>query len=98
MDNAANATPVLGSSAPAVLDVHRIGGASIENLRLKPREATLRVPGISVIRCPSPQDAADQMRAAFPRARDLHRAAQIVGSTSNELIRAAGFDIIHVPS
>lgn len=27
-------------------DIHRIGGASVENLRLKPREATLAVPHV----------------------------------------------------
>jgi hypothetical protein len=30
--------------------MHRIGGASVENLRPKPREATLHPPGISVIK------------------------------------------------
>src|SRR5262245_17746716 len=40
--------------APAALsattggDIHRIGGGGVENLRLKPREAGLDVPGISV--------------------------------------------------
>ena len=81
-----------------VRDIHRIGGASVENLRLKPREAALAVPGISVLCSDTPQEAADQIRAAFPRATDLHAAARSVGSTSPELIRAAGFDIIPVAS
>jgi hypothetical protein len=38
------------------------------------------------------------MRAAFPRARALHRAAKTVGSSSEELIRSAGFDVIPAPS
>ena len=42
--------------------------------------------------------AAQQIRAAFPRARVLHETAKTVGSTTEELIRGAGFDIIHVPS
>lgn len=79
-------------------DVHRIGGASVENLRLKPREAALAPPGISVLVCDSPQEAADQMRTTFPRAVDLHAAARVVGSSSAELIRAAGFDIMEAPS
>ena len=80
------------------LDIHRIGVASIENLRLKPREAALDIPGISVLKAPSPVEAAQQMRTAFPKARALHEAAKTVGSTTEELIRDAGFDIIHVPS
>jgi hypothetical protein len=79
-------------------DVHRIGGASVANLRLKPREATLTPPGISVLKAPSPGDAAQQMRAAFPRAQRLHEAARTVASTTEELIRSAGFDIIPAPS
>ena len=79
-------------------DIHRIGGGAIDNLRLKPREAALNPPGISVLKTPTPGDAARQMRTAFPRARALHQAATTVGSTTEELIRGAGFDIIHVPS
>lgn len=84
--------------AVGVLNLHRIGGASVENLRLKPREATLDIPGISVLKCATPGEAAQQMRAALPRASVLHAAAQTIGSTAEELIRSAGFDIIHVPS
>jgi hypothetical protein len=77
---------------------HRIGGGCVENLRLKPKEATLDPPGISVLRAPSPAEAAQGIRAAFPKAKALHEAARTVGSTSEELIRSAGFDIIHAPS
>jgi hypothetical protein len=38
------------------------------------------------------------MRAAYPRATDLHAAASTIASTTEALIRSAGFDIIHVPS
>jgi len=65
---------------------------------LKEREAKLDQPGISVLRAPSPEAAAQQLIAAFPRAQMLHETAVIVASTSEELIRTAGFDIIHVPS
>lgn len=79
-------------------DIHRIGGGSVENLRLKPQEARLNPPGISVLKAPTPREAADQIRAAFPRAVDLHEAAKIVGTTTVEKIRAAGFDVIPDPS
>jgi hypothetical protein len=62
------------------------------------RESTLAIPGISVLRCPSPGEAARQMRAAFPRAKGLHEAAKTVGLTTEDLIRGAGFDLIHAPS
>lgn len=85
-------------SAAGDRDIHRIGGGSVENLRLKPKEAALDVPGISVLKAPSPGQAAAQIRAAFRRAKGLQDAAGTVGSTTDELIRAAGFDIIPVPS
>jgi hypothetical protein len=34
------------------------------------------------------------MRIAFPKAKGLHQAAKIVGSTTEDLIRSSGFDII----
>jgi hypothetical protein len=81
-----------------MLDIHRIGGGGVENLRLKPRETALKQPGISVLKAQSPGAAAQQIRSAFPAAKALHSAANTVGSTTETLIRAAGFDIIHVPS
>jgi hypothetical protein len=75
-------------------DIHRIGGGSVENLRLRPQEATLNPPGISVLRAASPGEAAGQMRQAYPDAEGLHEAARLVGSTSVEKIRSAGFDVI----
>ncbi len=83
------------SSAP---DIHRIGGASVENLRLKPREAGLAPPGISVIKSPSPGGAAEEMRAGYPRATALHELSKTVGSASEKAIRFAGFDVIPTPS
>lgn len=79
-------------------DIHRIGGASVENLRLKPREVALDVPGISVLKCPTPPEAAAQMRSVLPHARGLGKAANTIGSTTENLIRSAGFEIIAVPS
>lgn len=71
-------------------DIHRIGGGGVDNLRLKP--------GISVLKAPTPGEAARQIREAFPAARALGEAARVVGSTTVEKIRAAGFDIIADPT
>jgi hypothetical protein len=79
-------------------DIHRIGGASIENLRLKPKEAQLNPPGISMLRTPTPAEAAAEMRAAYPDAAGLHEAAKTVGSSTIEAIRGVGFDVIPMPS
>lgn len=81
-----------------VRDMHRIGGSSVENLRLKPREAMLSPPGISLLQAPPPEDAAHQMREAFPAAEGLHEAAQVISSTTVDNIREAGFDIISNPT
>jgi len=77
---------------------HRIGGASIENLRLKPREATLIPPGISVVEASSASEAASQFRIAFPRATKLHKRAELIGSATIDAIRMAGFDVYPAPS
>lgn len=79
-------------------DIHRIGGATIENLRLRAKEASLGQPGISVIKAPSPAEAVQELRAGLPKARALHEAAKTVGSTTEGLIRSTGFDIIPAPS
>lgn len=79
-------------------DIHRIGGASIENLRLKPREADLDIPGISVIKSPTPGEAAQEMRSGLPKAKALHEQAKIIGTASEEDIRNVGFDVIATPS
>ena len=78
--------------------MHRIGGSSVENLRLKPREATLNPPGISFLHAPSPGEAARQIREAFPAADGLHTAAQVIGSTTLDKIRGVGFDVIPNPT
>jgi len=95
-EDAAGTTVARPDSSPA--DIHRIGGASVDNLRLKPREASFAVPGISVIRAPTPGAAAQEMRTGLPRASGLHEQARTVGSASEAGIRSAGFDIIPTPS
>jgi hypothetical protein len=77
---------------------HRIGGSQVENLGLDPREKSLDPPGFSVLLGGTPQEAADQMRRAYPRATDLHTKAGTVGSATAASIRLAGFDVIRVPS
>jgi hypothetical protein len=79
-------------------DTHRIGGASVENLRLKPREATLSPAGISVIKAPTPGAAATEIRMALPKAKNLLEQARTIGSATEEGIRSAGFDVIAAPS
>jgi hypothetical protein len=78
--------------------MHRIGGSRVENLRLKPREAMLNPPGIALLQASSPGEAARQMREAFPAADGLHEAAQVIGSTTIDNIRRAGFDVIPNPT
>ena len=38
------------------------------------------------------------MREAFPAAARLHEAAQVIGSTTADKIRSAGFDVIPNPT
>ncbi len=70
----------------------------MENLRLRPDEMKLSQPGISVLKAPTPLEAAIDIRTAYPDATGLHEAAKVVGSASSEAIQAAGFDLIPTPS
>jgi hypothetical protein len=58
----------------------------------------LNLPGISLLQAPSPSEAARQIREAFPVAEGLHEAAQVMGSTTADKIRSAGFDVIPNPT
>ncbi len=71
-------------------DFHRIGGGSVENLRLKPREMKLHPPGISVLKAPTARQAAMQVMEAFPQASALREKARVIGTTSLEKIRSVG--------
>jgi hypothetical protein len=82
----------------AVGDMYRIGESRVDNLRLKPREAILNPPGISLLRAPSPTEAARQICEAFPSADALHEAVQVIGSTTVDNIRQAGFDVLPHPT
>jgi hypothetical protein len=77
---------------------HRIGGGEIQNLRLKPKEAKLTIPGISMILANSPEEAVRIFRSAFPEFLELQEAAKTIGTTTEELIRSVGFAIMHKPS
>ena len=63
--------------ATVLNDIHRIGGGSVENLLLKPKESKLNSPGISVLKTLSSAEAVRQIRQAFPDAEGLHEAAQV---------------------
>ena len=92
-----NVTPTFVAVMPPKT-IHRIGGGRIENLQLKPAEAAMEIAGISVLEAETPGEAANAMRAAFPYAQKLYEAAKTVGSTTEEAIRVAGFDIIPDPT
>jgi hypothetical protein len=78
--------------------VHRIGGSQVENLRLKPLEAKLVPPGISLFVCDTPEQAAEQMRREFPLATRLIEASRTVASATVQAIRRTGFDVIGDPT
>jgi hypothetical protein len=89
------------ASVPPGTMIHRIGGAAIGNLGLKPAEAKLSPPGISVLLDGTAQNAADQMRAVFAdtvQFARLHAQAESVGSSTVDSIRQTGFDVIAVPT
>lgn len=77
--------------------VHRIGGAGIVNLRLKPGERLMAPPGISLLRAATPADAMSLMRLAYGKTKKW-RSAGTVGTATVGAIRAAGFDVIADPS
>jgi hypothetical protein len=76
----------------------RNGGGAAENLRLKPRETKLKPPGISLLLTHTPQEAAAQMRAVFGPGTRMFEASHVIGTVSLDDIRAAGFDVLPVPT
>jgi len=77
--------------------IHRLGGADVVNLRLKPAEMTLTPPGFSTLVGGTPKQAADAMRAVFPRAKKWQGSIE-VGSATVAAIRATGFDVVPDPT
>jgi hypothetical protein len=91
----------LQADLPPTLMVHRLGGAALENLRLKATEEVQVPPGISVFVGGTPQETARQMREAFRDARKysrLHAASTIVASATLADVRQAGFDVLPDPT
>ena len=84
----------------ALLDdvvVHRVGGAAVANLRLKPAEERLTPPGISLQVGGTPGESADRIRAVYRSSRKW-AAPMDVGTATVGAIRAAGFDVIADPT
>jgi hypothetical protein len=67
-------------------------------LRLSPVDRRQTPPGISVLLAGAPQQAAAQMRQAFPGSRKWQATAQTVGSSTAEAVRQAGFEIVPDPT
>ena len=78
--------------------VHRVGGGDEKNLSLKPHEAKLDPPGISVLIGGTPADTAAAFRRVFGPKSRLAKAASTIGTAEIEQIRAAGFDVVTVPT
>jgi hypothetical protein len=78
--------------------VHRVGEGDANNLGLKPHEARLDPPGISVLIGGTPAETAAAFRRVFGPKSSLGRAASTVGTAEIEQIRAVGFDVIPVPT
>jgi hypothetical protein len=84
------------SAAADGLLVHRIGGGAAGNLLLKPAEAQLTPPGLSLLSGGSPEEAARAMRQQFPRM--APQGQTVVGSATVGQIRKAGFEVIMNPT
>ena len=78
--------------------VHRVGGGVEMNLGLKPHEAKLDPPGISVLIGGTPAEAAAAFRRVFGPKSSLGRAASTVGTAELGQIRAVGFDVVPDPT
>ncbi len=77
--------------------VHRVGGADVANLRLKPGEAALVPPGVSTLTGGDAQTAADSMRRVYAKAKKW-KGPLAMGTATAAAIRAAGFDVIADPT
>jgi hypothetical protein len=78
--------------------IHRVGGGDASNLGLKPPEARLDPPGISVLIGGTPAETAAAFRRVFGPKSSLGRFAGTVGPAEIERIRVIGFDVIPVPT
>jgi anthranilate phosphoribosyltransferase len=78
--------------------VHHVGGAELVNLRLGPLDAAQTPPGLSILAGGTPQEAADTMRRVFKNSKKWQRLAGTVASATVRAIRAAGFEVIDLPT
>jgi hypothetical protein len=78
--------------------VHPVGGGRVANLRLSPLDAQQTPPDLSVLMGGTPQEAADQLRRAFPRSRKWLQSGHTVGTTTAAAIREARFEIVPDPT
>jgi hypothetical protein len=78
--------------------IHRVGGGNVANLRLSPLDVQQEPPGISALLHGTPQEAATQMRRAFPGSRKWREAAHTVGTTIAATIWEVGFDVVPDPT
>ena len=74
--------------------VHRIGGASVENLRLGDLDRSAFPPGISVLLGGSPEEAADRIRRAFKNSKKWQRLSKRIASSTAGEIFGFGFSVI----
>lgn len=82
----------------ATTAVHRVGGGSVANLRPSALDQKQDPPGISTLLGGTPQEAADQMRKAFPRSPKWRDATHAVGTTTAGALRKVGFEIVPAPT
>lgn len=78
--------------------VHRVGGSDEKHLALKPHEAKLDPPGISVLIGGTPAETAAAFRRVFGPKSSLGKAARTVGTAEIEQIQTAGFEVVPVPA
>ena len=78
--------------------VHRVGGGDEKNLVLRPHEALLDPPGISILIGGTPAETAAAFRRVFGPKSNLGKTASTVGTAEIKHIQAVGFDVIPVPT
>jgi hypothetical protein len=78
--------------------VHRVGGGNAANLQLSAMDCRQSPPGISILVGRTPQEAAAQMRRAFPKSKKWQASAQTVGSATVGAVRLAGFEVVPDPT
>ncbi len=78
--------------------VHRVGGGSVANLHLSSIDRQQIPPGISLLLEGTPQEAASQMRLAFPGSRKWRTTSRVVGTSTAEAIRQTGFEVVPDPT